>query len=110
MPANEAGSGKHLSPQEFHDVLSSSDFNGAMKNITGSEKCDFLSDDNPVTDVVNQQNSCKEVVLLDVRNEYETKIGSFQIRDSLGNVISAATDPRTRQVRFRNLLFLHRIV
>lgn len=98
MLANEAGSGKHLSPQEFHDVLSSSDFNSAMKNITGSEEYDFLSDDNPATDVVNQQNSCKEVVLLDVRNEYETKIGSFQIRDSLGNVISAATDPRTRQV------------
>ena len=99
-----------MSPQEFHDVLSSSNFNGVIKDIAGSEKCDFLSDNNPATDVVKQQNSCHEVVLLDVRNQYETKIGSFQVRDSLGNVISAATDPRTRQVRYHNSLFLYRIV
>ena len=81
-----------------------------MDDIERSEKCDLLSEDNPAIDVEKQQDICKEVVLLDVRNEYETRIGSFQIRDSLGNVISAATDPRTRQVRTHNSLHLLRVV
>lgn len=54
---------------------------------------------------LEQEDVGEEVILLDVRNEYETKIGNFQIRDDLGNVISAATDPRTRQVRALDLPF-----
>lgn len=76
-----------------------------MKNIPRCEKCDSLTEDNPAIADLAQEDISEEVVLLDVRNEYETKVGSFQIRDEIGNVISAATDPRTRQVRATNLLF-----
>lgn len=76
-----------------------------MKNITRSGKCDTLSKDKSAIGDLEQEDTSKEVILLDVRNEYETKIGNFQIRDDLGNVISAATDPRTRQVRALDPLF-----
>ena len=76
-----------------------------IKNIARSENCDSLSEDDPAIAALEQEDVSEEVILLDVRNEYETKIGSFQIRDELGNVISAATDPRTRQVRTLDLLF-----
>lgn len=74
-----------------------------MKNVARSENCDTLSLDNPAIAAVEQKDISEEVILLDVRNEYETKIGNFQIRDDLGNVICAATDPRTRQVRLFDL-------
>lgn len=77
-----------------------------MKNIARSEKSDQVSEDVHAINDFEQEDISEEVILLDVRNEYETKIGSFQIRDELENVISAATDPRTRQVRALDLLFL----
>jgi predicted sulfurtransferase len=77
-----------------------------VKNNARSEKSDQLSEDVHAIAALEQEDISEEVILLDVRNEYETKIGSFQLRDELGNVISAATDPRTRQVRALDLLFL----
>ena len=76
-----------------------------MKNIARNEKSDQGSEDVHAIAALEQEEVVEEVILLDVRNEYETKIGSFQIRDELGNVLSAATDPRTRQVRALDLLF-----
>lgn len=76
-----------------------------VKNNARREKCDSLSEHDPAITAFEQEDTSEEVILLDVRNEYETKIGSFQIRDELGNVLSAATDPRTRQVRALDLLF-----
>ena len=38
------------------------------------------------------------LVLLDVRNHYETKIGRFQVHDSSGMIVKTAIDPTTRQV------------
>ena len=87
-----------MTPQEFHDALSCSKFNNVINSTARSENCDVLSGDNSAIHAIKEQDGCEEVVLLDVRNEYETNIGNFQIRDGLGNVISAATDPRTRQV------------
>jgi predicted sulfurtransferase len=76
-----------------------------VKKNARREECDSLSEDVHAIAALEQEDISEEVVLLDVRNEYETKIGSFQIRDELGNVISAATDPRTRQVRALDFLF-----
>jgi hypothetical protein len=80
-----------------------------VKNNARREKCDSLSEDDPAIAALEQVDISEEVILLDVRNEYETKIGSFQIRDEVGNVISAATDPRTRQVRALDLLLLEKV-
>ena len=40
----------------------------------------------------------KELVVLDVRNHYETRIGRFQLKDDNGVLLPTIIDPHTRQV------------
>lgn len=41
----------------------------------------------------------QELILLDVRNYYETRVGRFQLQDNSGEVVGSAIDPGTRQVQ-----------
>ena len=67
-----AGSGPHLAPEEFHRVI--------------EEAAD------PAL-----ARPGEEVVLVDVRNVYETEIGRFRYQDKSGRVIEAI-NPGTRKV------------
>jgi hypothetical protein len=81
---NVAPTGQHLSPKEFHAVIES-----YLKEDAGCL---------PVDDT-DEETKRKELVLIDVRNIYETKIGRFQVTsESKDKEVVPVLDPHTRQV------------
>jgi predicted sulfurtransferase len=56
------------------------------------------ADQNQTAEYVDHESRGDNLVLLDVRNHYETKIGRFQLHDSSGMIVKTAIDPTTRQV------------
>lgn len=94
----EAGPGKHLSPHEFHDLLSlSRDRGKKLQSVTDS--CRETDDCNSKNIHIETEICDQEMILLDVRNYYETRVGNFQLQNHCGEIIGSAIDPRTRQVQ-----------
>jgi hypothetical protein len=87
-----------LSPQEFHDILSSNRDNRKNTLIT-ADSCHGIDVANNKSDHLDQEIKEQELILLDVRNYYETRVGRFQLQDNSGETVGSAIDPRTRQVR-----------
>lgn len=96
-----AGAGRHLSPREFHDTLSAHCV--PTRHVSQVDEhdlicSDFRRDKNQTAADANNHSKEDNLVLLDVRNHYETKIGRFQLQDSSGMIVKTAIDPTTRQV------------
>jgi predicted sulfurtransferase len=73
-----------LSPKEFHAVIES-----YLREDAASQPADDT----------DEGRTRKELVLIDVRNIYETKIGRFQVTsESEDKEIIPVLDPHTRQV------------
>lgn len=83
-----AGSGEHISPEQFHN------------EITAYLQNRLKKDDQPYP-IPKGSTSCSPLVLLDVRNAYETEIGRFEITSENGDeVLVPVYDPLTRTVCF----------
>jgi hypothetical protein len=87
-----------LSPQEFHDILSSNRDHRRNTLIT-ADSCPELDVASNKSDHLDKEIKEQELILLDVRNYYETRVGRFQLQDNSGEIVGSAIDPRTRQVR-----------
>lgn len=97
------GAGTYLTPQEFHAMLTALDKSKQSKSTIGgrrtnagltSETTDIASSSgsNRLLDSQEVDNFDDEFELLDIRNHYEVRIGTF-MGDSF-----TATNPETRQV------------
>lgn len=110
-----AGPGKHLTPQEFHNILAASlhctGINQCMvsgsssgssssrgKNYSVAESVSYGNAQGQIDDAEKGSRSSKELLVLDVRNYYETRIGRFQLIDNDGLMVPTIIDPHTRQV------------
>jgi predicted sulfurtransferase len=86
------GPGEHLTPQQFHleieNIVSSCDDNDQISDS-------HISDGESTTAVTK----APEMVLLDVRNFYESAIGRF-VAPSKAEGAIRVIDPQTRQVTF----------
>jgi hypothetical protein len=125
----KAGSGKHLTPKEFHIILAAHiEADNKVDNIstiataatssittnnddtaaTNTTEEDVYStipvDSNTVSDSKKLEIK-KNLLLLDVRNYYETRIGKFQLGSDSGS--NSVIDPQTRQVRVRVRVRIH---
>jgi len=98
----EAGPGHHLSPQQFHDVIATA---AARKEqqARNKERSIDPKDSQQDQDQDSQQDSKQErgdVVLIDVRNIYETEIGKFECPAGI-----PVLDPKTRKFKeFKNFV------
>jgi hypothetical protein len=94
----KAGPGRHLSPQEFHDILSYSRDRRerALLTVGTCPGIDVADKESVHLEHVFKE---QELILLDVRNYYETRVGRFQLQDHSGEVVGSAIDPMTRQVQ-----------
>lgn len=88
----EAGPGRHLSPQQFHDVIASA---AARKEQVKNGEMSTDTQDSP-----EQDTERGDVVLIDVRNIYETEIGKFECPAGI-----PVHDPKTRKFKeFKNFV------
>ena len=107
-----AGPGKHLTPQEFHNILAASLKCSQLVETDERMSTRDRSSSNTENDSVGggsfrgQMDSThqgsyggKELVVLDVRNHYETRIGRFQLRNDDRGILPTIVDPQTRQVQ-----------
>lgn len=99
-----AGPGKHLTPLEFHNILTASLTCVNTTDSSASSNIRYDQTKNSCSNDENNQNHDddtlhrKQLVLLDVRNYYETRIGRFQLPNAPGVVLPTVIDPQTRQV------------
>ena len=77
-----AGPGEHLSPRAFHEEI--------------EKECNRLSTERAGGGAADSGTGSPPLVILDVRNVYETEIGRFDISDR-GSV--PVIDPKIRKVR-----------
>jgi predicted sulfurtransferase len=87
-----------LSPHEFHDILSSNR-DLRKKALITEDSCSGIDVANNKRVHLEKVFKEQELILLDVRNYYETRVGRFQLQDNSGAIVGSAIDPRTRQVR-----------
>jgi predicted sulfurtransferase len=76
-----AGPGEHLSPQQFHDTIANA--------VARKDKAECIDD----TTCGENGPERGELVLIDVRNIYETEIGKFECPAGI-----PVLDPKTRKV------------
>jgi predicted sulfurtransferase len=99
-----AGPGKHLTPHQFHDIITAaakrtgtdvslsslSSTSGILETGEGTSPLDKGVN----TSIASKSNSSlSNLVLIDVRNIYETEIGHFKCPDNV-----PVLDPKTRKV------------
>lgn len=100
-----AGPGRHLTPQQFHDVIASA---VARADSDKHRESHHKVDDGVMKGEFHEQHQQvqsapegaggKQLVVIDVRNIYETEIGRFQCPASV-----PVLDPRTRKVTCSSL-------
>lgn len=95
-----AGPGPHLTPEQFHNEISN--YIQSKQNLINNDNND-INDNNKDKDKDKDSDnkstsSSPQLVLLDVRNAYETEIGRFQVKDGEETLVPVY-DPLTRNVR-----------
>ena len=100
------GPGPHLTPQQFHDVIAAAAAAGTACSTdkdtgTGIEQEDNTNaqarDELHEEEEEEEEEKRKNLVLIDVRNIYETEIGRFSCPPGI-----PVLDPKTRKVRLLN--------